>query len=70
MERYDKRTVSEDLKRFDGRAGEDDTIEVSEWQNGEGYDIMIVSQFRTISFCLTIEELEAINYMTKTLELK
>ena len=70
MEKYNKNTVSEYLMAFDPSADKDDFIEVSEWKNGEGYDITIISKFRTMNFCLTLEELDAINYLTKTLELR
>ena len=70
MEKYDKKAVLEYLNIFDPTADKDDCIEVSEWENCEGYDIMIVSKLRTINFCLTLGELDAINYLAKTLELK
>ena len=45
-------------------AKEDAFIEVTEWTNGEGWDISIDDKI----FTLTSGQLEAINYLTKTLE--
>ena len=60
----DRKSVSDDLNKYDVLAKKDDFIEVTEWTNGEGWDISInETQFR-----LTRGELDAINYLTKVLE--
>ena len=53
------------LKDFDHLSKEHDYIEVVQWNNGEGWDIFINE--RHVS--LTYGQLEAINYLTKHLEL-
>jgi hypothetical protein len=53
------------LKDFDHLSKEHDYIEVTQWNNEEGWDIFINE--RHIS--LTYGQLEAINYLTKHLEL-
>lgn len=65
MEIQNRRCIFEDLNKFDIMAKKDDFIEVCEWTNGEGFDISI-SDKKIIS--LTRGELEAIDFLTKTLE--
>ena len=64
MEIKNRRCVIEDLNKFDIMANKDDFIEVCEWTNGEGFDISITDK-KIIS--LTCGELEAIDFLTKTL---
>lgn len=66
METYTKKSISDNLSKYDIiRSEEDgDFIEVTAWKNGEGWDITINER----SLSLTIGELEAINYLTKTLD--
>lgn len=65
MEIQNRRCIFEDLNKFDIMAKKDDFVEVCEWTNGEGFDISI-SDKKIIS--LTHGELEAIDFLTKTLE--
>lgn len=58
------KAVSANLNSFDWLAKEHDFIEVSEWHNGEGWDITINDK----KFNLTEGELKAINYLTSLLE--
>ena len=64
MEINKVKTVFESLNKFDFLSKKDDYITVTEWANGEGWDICI----NDTNFQLTIGQLEAINYLTKTLE--
>lgn len=64
MNRDTRKSISEDLVKFDYLAKKDAFIEITEWTNGEGWDITIDDKI----FQLTYGELEAINYLTKTLE--
>lgn len=66
MERYEKKTVMDDLKKYDYLSKDTDYIEVSEWNNGEGWDIVINGRY----IHLTYGELKAINYLVTTLEVK
>lgn len=59
------KTANDNLKAYDYLAKEDDYIVVTEWINGEGYDIDLNGKQL---FRLTAGELEAINYLVKTLE--
>lgn len=65
MEVYNRKSVMANLKDFDHLSKEHDYIEVARWNNGEGWDIFINE--RHVS--LTYGQLEAINYLTKHLEL-
>lgn len=60
-----RKSVSDSLKKYCYMAKENDFVEVTEWANGEGYDINI-SDGKSVS--LTYGELEAINYLVKTLD--
>lgn len=58
-----RRSISDKLSKFGYKSG-DDFIEVTEWANGEGYDININDKI----FSLHYGELEAINYLVKKLD--
>ena len=62
---YQRKSVMDNLKKYDYLAKDDDFIEVTVWKNGEGYDI---SMKDGVLFSLTIGQLEAINYLTKKLD--
>lgn len=64
MEKYKRKSVFSELKKYDGFAKEHDYIEVCEWHNVEGYDIDING--RVIR--LTRGELRAIKKLVKALE--
>lgn len=65
MERANRKSVNDNLRKYDHLAKKDDFIEVTEWTNGEGWDITIND--RVIS--LTYGQLEAIKYLIKSLDL-
>ena len=65
MECKKRKSVFADLNVFDYTAKENDFIQVTEWTNGEGWDISINDD--TI-FSLTQGQLEAINYLSKKLD--
>lgn len=52
------------LKNFDANYKEADFIEVTRWSNYEGYDISTKDKVISVSCA----ELEAVNYLVKTLE--
>ena len=59
---YDRKSLMVELKNFDYLAKEDDFIEVTEWKNGEGYDIAF-SDKQVIS--ITIGQFDAIKKLIK-----
>ena len=68
MEFNNRKSVNSPLKNYDHLCNCDDFIEVTEWINGEGYDITIETKTNTKLYSLTHGELEAINHLIKSLE--
>lgn len=60
-----RKSVHEDMKKFSPMCNRDEYIEITEWTNGEGWDIQIGDN-KNIS--LHGDELEAINYLIKVLQ--
>lgn len=63
MEIKERKSVNDELKKYDHLSKEHDFIEVTEWTNGEGWDITINERI----IPLTYGQLEAINYLIKVL---
>ncbi len=63
MEHVSRKSVNDRLRKYDFMAKEDDFVEVTQWVNGEGYDITIEDR----KMSLTDGELDAINYLVQTL---
>lgn len=61
-----RKSVNTELKKFDVLAKDSDFIEVTEWTNGEGWDISINDKL----ISLTWGQLEAIKYLTKALDIE
>ena len=64
MKIYNKKSVSDDLKKYDYLSKDDDFIEITEWFNGEGISVTI----NTTTFELTFGQLDAINYLSQALK--
>lgn len=65
MAEFSKRkSINDKLSKYDILANDSDFIEVTEWTNGEGFDISTNEK----SINLTYGELEAINHLIKSLE--
>lgn len=64
MEFNSRKAVNDKLKKYDYLAKDNDFIEVIEWTNREGYDIIINDKI----ISLTNGQIDAINYLTKSLE--
>lgn len=63
MERKNLKSVSDNLNKYSYAAKEGDYIIVTEWANGEGWDIDLNGTL----IKLHDTELAAINYLTQTL---
>ena len=63
MKKIKRESINDNLKKYDFLAKDSDFIEVTEWANGEGWDISINDKL----FQLTGGELDAINYLVKSL---
>lgn len=66
MEFNSRKSVNDKLKKYDYLAKDNDIIEVIEWTNGEGYDIIINDKI----ISLTRGQIDAINYLVRSLEYK
>ena len=64
MKIYNKKSVSDDLKKYDYLSKDEDFIEITEWANGEGISITINMN----TFELTFGQLDAINYLSQALK--
>ena len=63
MDIVNRKSINDNLRKYDHLAKENSFIEVTEWSNGEGWDITIDNKI----FSLTEGELDAINYLTMSL---
>lgn len=59
-----RKSINDDLQKYDHLKNESSFIEITEWTNGEGWDIAINEKMIN----LTYGELEAINYLIKVLD--
>ena len=67
IDKYKRKSVFAWLSQFDYLAKEHDFIEVTEWNNGDGWDINILSNDDDQTFQLTYGQFEAIKKLIKTL---
>lgn len=63
MEITTRKEINSHLKTYCPGADPNSFISICEWSNGEGWDINIDNR----SFSLSLDELDAINYLTKAL---
>lgn len=54
-----------ELKKYCHLSGNNDFIEVTEWTNGEGWDIIINASSGNQSFSLTNGQLDLLNILVK-----
>lgn len=59
-----RKSIYDDLQKYDCLKNKSSFIEITEWTDGEGWDIAINEKM----FNLTYGELEAINYLVKALD--
>lgn len=64
MKTYKRKAIWTSLRPYDCFAKEDDYIEVTEWANGEGYDINISRERGDLHISLTHGELQAVRVLT------
>lgn len=63
MKINNRKAVSDSLKKFDPQAKESDFIEITEWTNTGGIDILISDSSGDKIISLSYDELEAIKYL-------
>ena len=59
-----RKSISDDLHKYDYLAKEHSFIEITEWANGEGWDITVDDKVMS----LTYGQLDAIKYLTLALQ--
>lgn len=64
MDIVSRRSINDNLHKYDYLAKEHSFIEVTEWANGEGWDITIDDKVMS----LTYGQLDAIKYLTSALQ--
>lgn len=65
MEFNERTSIKDDLRKYDHLANKDSIIQVTQWANGDGWDISIDDE-PVIS--LTWGQLDAINYLVNTIQ--
>ena len=68
MKIVNRKSINDKLKKYNPCFKDSDYIEITEWVNGEGWDINMTCSDDFCHISLHRDELEAINYLTKTLE--
>lgn len=68
METTQRISIWDDLKKYGATASEKDYIEITEWINGDGYDIDICENSRLKHISLSYGEIAAIDFLIKQLE--
>ena len=66
MEKYERKSIFSELKEYCHLAKKGDFIEITEWKNGEGYDIHIYSGGAS-TFPITDGQFKAIKKLIKKL---
>ena len=64
MEFNERTSVKDDLRKYDHLANKDSIIQVTQWANGDGWDISIDDE---PVMSLTWGQLDAINYLVNTI---
>lgn len=64
MKINNRKSIYDDLQKYDCLKNKSSFIEITEWTNGEGWDITIDEKI----FSLTYGEFEAIKYLTRALD--
>ena len=64
MDIVSRKSINDNLRKYDHLAKENSFIEITEWGNGEGWDITIDDHMMS----LTWGQLDAIQYLTLALQ--
>lgn len=68
MEFTTRKSINDNLHKYCYLSNDDDFIEITQWSNGEGYDINISRKNENKLFSLTYGEIEAIKYLIQSLD--
>lgn len=64
MNKTSRKTVHDELEKYDVLANHTDLIEVTEWSNGEGVDVCIIKKSERM-FSLSYGEFKALKKLMK-----
>lgn len=70
MEHNKRDSISENISKFCHIAKEHDFMEVTDWSNGEGFDITLESERCSQMFSLTHGEMDLLTVLTKMINIK
>jgi hypothetical protein len=68
IDQYQRKAAFADLEQFDYLAKENDFIEVTEWANGDGWDVNISANHDDQTFHITHGQFKALKKLIKELE--
>ena len=68
MKFNNRRSVWDDLSKYTYSKDDNSFVEVTEWTNGEGFDISIYNKGKDQFMVLSREEIEAINHLISMLD--
>lgn len=69
MEHYTRKSIFDNLNTYDYLCNDPNAfIEITQWANGDGYDINISSNHKQLYISLTDGEIEAINHLINCLQ--
>lgn len=68
MEKYKRKAIFSYLKDFCHLSDENSYMEVTEWKNGEGFDISIFDAMENRIFSMTYGQFDLLKKMVKKLE--
>lgn len=67
METTNRKSINDRLNKYTYSSNNSDFIEVTEWTNGEGHDVVISTEFGEKHISISDGELDAINYLVQSL---
>ena len=69
MEQYTRKSIFDTLSKYDYLESDKHAfIEITEWKNEEGYNIIIETESKSLEFSLSIGQIKAINHLINCLE--
>ena len=63
-----RKSINDELKKYTYSGDESDFIEITEWANSDGVDIIICKSKSEKIISLSYDELDAIDYLIKSLK--
>jgi hypothetical protein len=68
MQQYKRNSIFSELRPFCHLSDDDDYIEITEWKNGEGYDVNINTKSGDKTISLTYGQFKAMKKLIKLLD--